>query len=782
MKRETAQEVVENRLRPDHIIDLQASGLSMATIAMSCCQSVDADEAKKCLGFDSGSGGLKIPYFIEGKEVYCHIKPDKPFVVEGKVCKYLSPKGKQNRLYIPRTLTVADLKDASKPIIITEGAKKAMKAVQEGFSCVALSGVNNWLTKGKDGTSHPIADLNLLSLSGRQVYIVFDSDAATNSNVRMAESELASCLIEMGASVLVGRLPQGKGGSKLGLDDFLVERGAAELHKVLDRAQLPEYRDESQNDQLLRIALEKCDLFIDQFDEPYASVDVGGHNETQPCGGSRFRRILTKAYYDRNGKMPEPNAVKTAVDMVSSIASISSKKIDLQNRVAEENDEIFIDLTDDLWRAIRVTHNGWCIDERPNPLFKRYSHQMPQVVPISGGDINELFSFIPISDPNEQLLMTAFLVTCFVPNIPHPVLILHGSQGSGKTTMLKMVRRLVDPSLLEVLLMRRREEELAQLMFHNWLCPFDNTSTLRPEISDAFCQAVTGAGFSKRKLYTDQDNVMFWFRRIICLNGINVPATRADLLDRSILLSLERINPQARTPEKEIWERFDSALPKILGGILDLLVLALKELPNVKLKSHSRMADFCDWGAAICIGLGKDPAEFQRAYAENSAKQNFEALQGSPIAIVLIKLMGMRNDSWQGSPSELLIELNAVALEMNMDIEKNRDWPNTSVWLTRRINEVKPNLMDIGIIVAEGRGRSILITRTENFTPLTGNSGRPTRVKPASKDSIAGKSPDQEIIDEDDDIEPKVDLWVASDQKGVDQNGQDHSGDTKEQE
>lgn len=45
------------------------------------------------------------------------------------------------------------------------------------------------------------------------------------------------------------------------------------------------------------------------------------------------------------------------------------------------------------------------------------------------------------------------------------------------------------------------------------------------------------------------------------LNGINIVATRPDLLDRSILLELERIPKTERKTEKEIEEEFEKDLP-----------------------------------------------------------------------------------------------------------------------------------------------------------------------------------------------------------------------------
>ena len=73
----------------------------------------------------------------------------------------------------------------------------------------------------------------------RQVVIAYDSDAAMNENVMLAEAKLAEVLAGRGANVRVIRLPS-PGDEKVGLDDFLVmhgDGGPAELQKLIDNAQ-----------------------------------------------------------------------------------------------------------------------------------------------------------------------------------------------------------------------------------------------------------------------------------------------------------------------------------------------------------------------------------------------------------------------------------------------------------------------------------------------------------------------------------------------------------------
>ena len=108
------------------------------------------------------------------------------------------------------------------------------------------------------------------------------------------------------------------------------------------------------------------------------------------------------------------------------------------------------------------------------------------------------------------------------------------------------------------------------MLSHHWVAYFDNLSEVPAWLSDILCCAVTGAGFSKRELYSDDDDVTYAFRRCLGLNGINVVATRSDLLDRSILLRLGRIPRERRRGEKELLADSIGVLPHrhhVVGGL-----------------------------------------------------------------------------------------------------------------------------------------------------------------------------------------------------------------------
>jgi hypothetical protein len=76
---------------------------------------------------------------------------------------------------------------------------------------------------------------------------------------------------------------------------------------------------------------------------------------------------------------------------------------------------------------------------------------------------------------------------------------------------------------------------MIQKLAHNYICFFDNVSKISESISDILWRAVTGRGFSKRELFSNDDDIIYNFKRCIGINRINLAPTKSDLVDRNIL-------------------------------------------------------------------------------------------------------------------------------------------------------------------------------------------------------------------------------------------------------
>jgi hypothetical protein len=288
-------------------------------------------------------------------------------------------------------------------------------------------------------------------------------------------------------------------------------------------------------------------------------------------------------------------------------------------------------------------------------------------------------------------------------------LILSGEGGGAKTTTFNIVKRMVDPGSTDTIAFPKQINDLVQILDHNYVNCFDNVSSISEDVSDLLCRAVTGAGYSKRALYTDDSDIIYKFKRFIGVNGINLATTRADFLDRSIIIKAKRIEDKLRKREADIEKEIERLKPYVLGYIFDTLVKVLQymaEHANEKLfeNGYPRMADFAEWGEIIARCLGYKNNDFINAYYENIKSQNDEIIESSPVAEAIIIFMKEREVGyrWCGTPSKLHTDLTNMIDQIKPDLKKSNLWPKASSTLTPKINEVKSNLKQRGVEITTG--------------------------------------------------------------------------------
>ncbi|QQE74170.1 hypothetical protein KDJ56_20390 [Brevibacillus composti] len=453
--------------------------------------------------------------------------------------------------------------------------------------------------------------------------------------------------------------------------------------------------DESQTDILIRLGNE-AKFFRNEIEDAFAAVEVDGHIELMKVRGKQFKLWLTKKFFEETGKAPGMDAMNQALSVMEMKAMFGGNEHKLQLRVAEKDDTFYYDLADKEWRAVRISAHGVSIEKNPPILFVRNKNMKAQVEPDFSGDLLLILKHVRLKNPDDQVLYLVYIVSCFVPGIPHPVLVLSGEKGASKSTTLRMTRSIVDPAVRDLLTMPNSKQDLALTLANNYMPCFDNLDTLSVEKSDLICISSTGGGFSKRTLYSDDDETILEIQRCVGMNGINVVATRADLLDRSIVIELERIDDSERKEERELWEAFDADKPQIVGGAMRALSQAKAIYPNLKLNKLGRMADFTRWGYAIAEVLGLGGKRFLDAYFNNQNRSNEEAISAHPVAAAIVALMKGRK-RYSASVASLLRELERVAEteKINTRVES---FPKAAHMLSRRLKEVKSNLNQLGII------------------------------------------------------------------------------------
>jgi uridine kinase len=139
-----------------------------------------------------------------------------------------------------------------------------------------------------------------------------------------------------------------------------------------------------------------------------------------------------------------------------------------------------------------------------------------------------------------KVLLVSFLLSVFLPRGSFPILALSGGQGSGQTTLTRRIQALVDPNQAPARQRPRSEDDLIIASANGAILAFDNLSNIDSDLSDALCRLATGAGFTKRRLYSDADEIIVEVRRPVIINGIADLVRMPDLADRALFIDLPK--------------------------------------------------------------------------------------------------------------------------------------------------------------------------------------------------------------------------------------------------
>jgi len=370
-----------------------------------------------------------------------------------------------------------------------------------------------------------------------------------------------------------------------------------------------------------------------------------------------------------------------------------------------------LDLGNAAFEAVRVTRDGWTVTtDLPDTLrFRRPNGMRPLPRPERGaGSLLELRGFVnPAEDPGGFVLLVAWLLAALRPGYPFPVLALVGEQGTGKSTLARILRLLVDPSGdggVGLTRPPRDDRDLFAIAGNTHVIALDNLTSIPPELSDSLSALATGAGLQARRLYSDADLTATYARRPIIVNGIGTSgsdiAARPDLLDRAICVPLAPVPDSRRAQEADLWPEVQRIAPGVLADLLDAVSLALRRRPGLQLPPLPRMADFAAWVISAEPALPWEEGTFLRVYAENRQAVTGDLLEADPIAPHLQRLA---EEGWTGTPSDLLRALENMTSEGE---RKRTSWPGTAARLGRHLTRIAPALRNAGVEVRRERDSS----------------------------------------------------------------------------
>lgn len=365
-------------------------------------------------------------------------------------------------------------------------------------------------------------------------------------------------------------------------------------------------------------------------------------------------------------------------------------------------------LADEKWQSVRVASKGWTIGRSRKTKFMKYPADKPQIMPEGGGNLLALLRpFINLPD-DDYILFATFLVQSYSRSSSHYAAIISSNKGTGKSTLTKMIRSIVDPSTSETSLAPASENDLKTMLANTYLACFDNTAPLSAKYSDILCAAITGAKDVKRKLYSNADQIILNLHNLVVINGIDIVPHRSDLSDRSLLFELRPIPSSKRRTDADFWSDFEGKKALIVGAIFDTLAKAMRILPTLTFNSLERMADAHTEMTAIAIALGVEQDEFQRIFKKNKDRLQDAYNQTSELVELVVEYMSNHRN----------VDLPASKLygELRESIKgSGKFFPGSPSALSRKLNLEKDALFAAGYDFSKkrvGDFNHIVISRT----------------------------------------------------------------------
>ena len=317
---------------------------------------------------------------------------------------------------------------------------------------------------------------------------------------------------------------------------------------------------------------------------------------------------------------------------------------------------------------------------------------------------------------NMHAILQTLLVGWITYTLAHPkmptsnfvILVLLGGQGTGKSSLCRILQAIIDPSRIGVQKLPTNGKDLAISLQHAHLRCFDNVRSITTSLADHLCIASTGGSLTSRKLYTDADEQAIYLHGAVVLNSIHPLIDQSDLAQRCLKIDLDKIDEKSRKREESLFEEFQADLPQIMLELFKRIAAIFKHLPDAVITNPERMLDFVHWLAAMEKADGAPAGVYQYEYSRLLSEGQLDSLMDNSLAVALFQFAEeLSIQRWTGTPSELLKNLEEHA---NQRTQRSKEWPLNPIALSKRLRSLQAGLATQGIDVVFGRGKHRVIS------------------------------------------------------------------------
>jgi len=354
--------------------------------------------------------------------------------------------------------------------------------------------------------------------------------------------------------------------------------------------------------------------------------------------------------------------------------------VEVNSGIAFQKNSIWIDRFGNQSEVVRVNSKGWKLKPLGpgSPLFRQTVSQ--RLMPIrSARKSRELVELLESATPGlgrqNAVRLAAFLLSCFWEVGSRPHLVILGNQGTGKSTLARLVMHILGYLKHSDLQVPTDDKDLVVQVMSSDVLLYDNVEVLPKKASDWFCKLSTGAGFLFRRLYTDTESIHWSGKRSAIFTAINNPIKYDDLAGRCVFVRLDR-DQSANESESKLTEQQANLGPEIAGLVLDVISRA-KSVPDSGETAPVRLADWFLLLKKIADDLQLTDEEINGCF--NDSKPDPSGLNRGSIPTeedlrlfgASCKLVAESGDKWEGTASDLCSALEGSGIPIGDITDKS---------------------------------------------------------------------------------------------------------------
>ena len=299
---------------------------------------------------------------------------------------------------------------------------------------------------------------------------------------------------------------------------------------------------ESEGRKLITFAISICEPVKGEDGRHYVSFNDTPHIAVPHASkNSDACDQVSNRWFHHNGEWPTATAKAMLADYLT-VQCKDEKARAVNLRASTYGGNIYLDTAWSKNEVIEITPTGVNVLHTAPVLFARsgVTSPLPSIAEQTL-DITALLKFIRISKDALPALVSCLLIGWMV-KVPQPIVFFQGSAKSGKTSALRILLDLVDPTTAYPgATLTNSPKEIKAMASMRRTFVFDNVSYVDADDSDLLARISTGGEIILRAHYTNDEAHTTSIMRPVLINGIMDGFNRGDLSSRAVTFELQTL-------------------------------------------------------------------------------------------------------------------------------------------------------------------------------------------------------------------------------------------------